>query len=40
MRLVDFLDQSSALSYPEALEAKFFDLENNIDFSYSEMVNA
>jgi acyl-CoA synthetase (AMP-forming)/AMP-acid ligase II len=40
MRLVDFLDQSSALSCPEALEAKFFDLENNIDFSYPEMVNA
>jgi acyl-coenzyme A synthetase/AMP-(fatty) acid ligase len=40
MRLVDFLDKSLALSSPEALEAKFFDLENNIDFSYPEMVNA
>ena len=40
MRLVDFLDQSLALSCPESSDAHFFDLDNNLSFSYLEMVNS
>jgi acyl-CoA synthetase (AMP-forming)/AMP-acid ligase II len=39
MRLVDFLDNSSALFCSEAFKAKFIDLDNNISLSYPEMVN-
>jgi len=40
MRLVDFLDQSSALFGPVSKGAKFFDLDNQTSFSFQEMFNA
>ena len=40
MRLVDFLDQSSAHSGPVNQSAKFFDLDKHIFFTFQEMVNA
>ena len=40
MRLVDFLDQSTALSDAGDQDARFFDLDSQLSLSYQEMVNA